>query len=56
MRGTHSDPLPSFTGEEGPAAQRREVRVLLNPVYRPSPPKRRLGPSSPAKSGRGEFG
>src|SRR5688500_2599330 len=47
------DPLPFFTGEEGPAAKRWEVRVLLTQCYRPSPPKLRLGPSSPAKSGRG---
>ena len=29
---------------------------MRNPVYRPSPPKLRLGPSSPAKSGRGVKG
>ena len=37
-------PLPLFAGEEGPAAKRWEVRVLLSPVYRPSPPTLRDGP------------
>jgi xanthine dehydrogenase accessory factor len=46
-------PLPLFAGEEGPAAKRWEVRVLLTQCYRPSPPKLRLGPSSPVKTGEG---
>jgi hypothetical protein len=33
-------PLPSFTGEEEPEPKAWEVRVLLAPVYRPSPPTR----------------
>jgi hypothetical protein len=37
-------PLPFFTGEEGPKPKAWEVRVLLNPVYRPSP-SRFAGPS-----------
>jgi D-alanyl-D-alanine carboxypeptidase/D-alanyl-D-alanine-endopeptidase (penicillin-binding protein 4) len=37
----------------GPAAKRWEVRVLLSQCYRPSPPKLRLGPSTPVKKGRG---
>ena len=35
------------TEREGPAAERWEVRVLLSPAYRPSPPKLRLDPCSP---------
>ena len=36
-------PLPFFTGEEGPKPKAWEVRVLLTPVYRPSPPTRFAG-------------
>jgi hypothetical protein len=36
-RGAKS-PLPLFAGEEGPKPKAWEVRVLLTPVYRPSPP------------------
>ena len=49
-------PLPLSAGEEGPKPKAWEVRVLLIPAYRPSPPKLRLGPSSPAESGRGTGG
>jgi hypothetical protein len=38
-------PLPLFAGEPLSGG---EVRVLLSPVYRPSPPKLRLGPCGPA--------
>jgi len=47
-------PLPFFTGEEGPAAKRWEVRVFAADSARPSLPKPfGLGPPSPAESGRG---
>jgi len=45
-------PLPHAAGEEGPAAKRWEVRVLLSPVYGPSP-SRFAGPSLSRKYGRG---
>ena len=46
-------PLPSFTGEEGPAGKRWELKVCTPDSARPSPPILRMGPPSPAKGGRG---
>src|SRR5688500_2905470 len=52
----HSSPSPAFRGRGGPTVKRWEVRVLLSPVYRPSPPiADATGPSSPLKDGRGAW-
>jgi len=54
MGGPAFFPSPVLTGEEGPTAQRWEVRVLRNPEYRPSPPKPSAwAPPLPQKAGEG---